>query len=342
MSEYPYSVMTRSTGLKSQSYLNTSYGSMYSTQYTARMKKIQELRQERTRVLEDDTCEARSANGFVFPSTQHMDITRGPRRGFEGFRAQDRSLPPNCMSCNSSRLSRQQSPSESRQSPSSNRLLSVQEIPPFPRHLDQYPPDTDFSRSYGSYTDDAATQDMKRVLYPPSPPLNREPVHPSTARTTTAQSVAQPYHLILSACVQEVTGNMDIVSERLCLLATTSHTNKIELSAATRTQLTLHGERFSIKILNPVSSGQKTIKFTAQFDSTDPQDFVELNSVLSEKTKIYIRIVVPNRCQKNSEDMSDPVPHKSGVGSMAAASTENHHPGPADTISDLGSESALG
>lgn len=334
MSNTPCSPMTRSTGLRSQSQLNMSYGSIYSNQYTARMKKIQELREERSRVIEKDICEARVVNGFVFPSTQHMDISRGPRRGFNGFRHQDRSLPPNCITYHSSRSIQQQRPSTSRHSPTSNRSSVAQHISSSPMCQEEYQRDA----GSPSYTD-APSQDINRRLYPPSPPSTRTTTQLSPARAAT-RPLSQSYHLILNVCVQEVSGSMDVLSERFGLLATTRNTNKIELSTAARTQLSLHGQKFTMKILNPVSSGQKAVKFTAQFDSSDPQDFVELYSVLSEKTKIYIQKVVPNKILSGEDNAEDLPAARSNSTGSSAVSPENIRG--VHTISDLGSESALG
>lgn len=259
---------------------NKSFRVVYSERYTARMQQIQQLREDKLKAANKDLTGSRAVNtGFVFPSTRYMDLARGESRGFNGFKIEDKKLPPNCI------MHRGRSV---RVSPENN---GFSHAPQNTRSPVCAPSPPTYSKVYAPMD----TNPVKRMLYPPSPP--------STSQVSTCldaadiirnSSHAAAFHLILQVHVAEVTGSMKVYKEKFGLLAITTNTNKIEMSLALRDQLSLHEKCFLITIKNAPKTNKKTISFQAQYSSVDPRDVMELSDFLCESSIIHIRSIKTN------------------------------------------------
>jgi hypothetical protein len=400
---------------------NDTYGSMHSSNYTMRMQRIQQIRQERAAAATKDVCGNRSAGAFVFPSTQVMDLSRGADRGFDGFKSKDPNLPPNIythtaqpgaqLSSNSSAASRFNStiptirtygvseaavdaggvasegrgdaaaaedvllkhssrqgnanaqsevPIETTRQHNSNGNDNIKEnghinskhnghaataaLPVCRKLYASSPPSSPPSaRAY------SAAAASSNILFPtqqkpPSPPKQRQR-QPHVAPRSHVHSpqkigrgVSPPaYHLILQVHIAALDGNRELCRERFGILSTTVAANKISLSIAIREQLSLHKEHFTIRIANSANSGRPTISFSAQFSSADPRDLTELTSVLSEKSKIVVKIVTHTTAtsgKQKTESNAALGSCRDDTNSAVYIESNNFQ----DTISELGSE----
>lgn len=292
MTEVDYAYDEFSSVQRSQHYRPVSSSrSMYSAQFNSRLKKIQLIREERSKAIENDICASRAQRTcLVFPSTCHMDISRGPARGFDCFRHANK-LPPNCIT-HQKRTSVKQSSSYKTRNSDIESLVVMHNAPP---QLSQRMMDGDSVSVGGYWSELSEPVHVNRVLYPPSPAsfsAAPEAVKPSPPSSHKVKSVQQSsYHLILDTRICFLSGSLDILHNRVGLLAITSSTNKIDLSLAARDQLSLEGVPFTVKIVNPSSSSKVSISFHAQFTSLDPRDLVSLHSVLCDQSRIYIQIM---------------------------------------------------
>ena len=270
---------------------SSSYSSMYSSQYTERMQQIQKLRNDRSERFEKDVCATRAVRtGFVFPSTAHMDLTRGRSRGFSGFSVNKQSVPCGIRNVSSHGTNKGGGRNRDLYTPTdtdTDMHTATEE-----KSYEQ----SNVDASHSALTEKHLLVDLSntenyipvaRALYPPSPP-DREF---SNGREQSFSPTRSCYHLVLDIRVIVVNGSLNIISERVGLIATTVDTNIVNLSTSIRDQMSLAGEHFTVKVKNPRRSGRSALSFAARFVSTDPADLVSISDVLDASSVIHVQIM---------------------------------------------------